>query len=449
MKKYLIIAMVAALGACSDNNTGDTSGGDTNSGDNVNPGETTETEGLTFYKDVQPILNTYCTRCHQEGGQGVGDFTTPDDVLVLSSMIMTQLDAGTMPPPSSDPDCRDYVGSDRLVMAPGTKETIRDWIAEGKAVGTAPAQSVEPPLPMELANPDLQIMMTAPYVPLFEDASNPGNEYRCFALDHQQEEDFFITAFHPILGNPEIIHHIVLYRLSERDLPDHDPALGWDCIDDMGGQGEGMIAAWAPGALPVEFDGTKGIKVGSDERLVVQMHYFHNGSATGTLSDDSGYALRITDTVETELRMWPFGDRGFTIPAGDDNYSHDYEFAIPALLGNIDPDATLTVYATGPHMHVLGQSYQLWVERAGEEDICVAKSERWDFDNQVSYVFNEPLVLYPGDKVRLRCSWNNSDSNPDLIHNPPIDVGYGERTDEEMCFAFTLLSLDTSVPIDF
>ncbi len=437
MNKYLAVAILASLIACSDNES---------SNDN---NTTDQTATVTYYQDVQPILNTYCTRCHQEGGQGVGDFNNPDDVLVLASQMMAQLDAGTMPPPASDPDCRDYLGSDRLVIAPDTKETIRTWIAEGKVLGTPPTAAVEPPLPMQLANPDLQLKMVAPYMPLFEDEDNPGNEYRCFALDHGQDEDFFITAFHPILGNPEIIHHIVLYRLGENSLPDHDPALGWDCIDDMGGQGEGMIATWAPGALPVDFDGTKGIKIKRNERLVVQMHYFHNGASLDTLVDDSGYALRIADSVDTELRMWPFGDQGFNIPAGDNNYSHDYKFDIPAILGQIDPNATVTVYATGPHMHVLGKSYRLWVERPGDEDLCVASAEHWDFDNQISYVFREPLVLYPGDKVRLRCTWDNSESNPELIHNPPIDVGYGERTDEEMCFAFTLLSLNTSVPIDF
>ena len=37
-------------------------------------------------------------------------------------------------------------------------------------------------------------------------------------------------------------------------------------------------------------------------------------------------------------------------------------------------------------------------------------------------------------------TWNNSTSNEELIHNPPTDVSYGERTDEEMCFGFTLVS---------
>ena len=40
----------------------------------------------------------------------------------------------------------------------------------------------------------------------------------------------------------------------------------------------------------------------------------------------------------------------------------------------------------------------------------------------------------PGDVINLECTWNNSPSNPSLIHNPPVDVTYGEGTDDEMCF---------------
>lgn len=441
MKRYLAILSLVSLTACSDT--------EPPQDDATSPTTPSNSEsGLTFYSDVQPILNTYCTRCHQEGGQGVGNFSDPNDVMVLAERMMTRMDAGTMPPPASKPDCREYLGSENLVMPDTAKETIRNWIAEGKVLGAPTSEPVELPVPMELANPNMQILMPTPYTPTFSDNENPGNEYRCFALEHGRDSDFFINAFHPILGERGLIHHVVLFRLAESSLPNHDPALGWDCIDGMGDQSRGMIAAWAPGAMPVEFDSSKGIRVKADERLVVQMHYFHNGSEE-TLSDQSGYSLRVSDSVETEVRMWPFGDQSFTIPAGDESFVHDYDFEIPAILGQIDPDATVTIYATGPHMHVLGKSYKLWVERAGSEDICLAEAENWDFNNQVSYVFNEPLVLKPGDRVRLQCTWDNSESNPKLLHNPPIDVSYGERTDEEMCYAFTLLSLDTNIPIDF
>ena len=73
------------------------------------------------------------------------------------------------------------------------------------------------------------------------------------------------------------------------------------------------------------------------------------------------------------------------------------------------------------------------------DETCIAASEKWDFNNQLTYVFNEPIELKGGDTIHMECHWNNSRSNPNLIHDPPIEVGYGERTDEEMCFAFTLI----------
>ena len=54
---------------------------------------------------------------------------------------------------------------------------------------------------------------------------------------------------------------------------------------------------------------------------------------------------------------------------------------------------------------------------------------------------DDPVTVWPGDTIRMECTWNNSRSNPDLIHDPPQETRYGERTDEEMCFAFAFMSL--------
>ena len=35
---------------------------------------------LTWTKDVQPIVEQHCVRCHQEDGQGTGDFSNYDTV---------------------------------------------------------------------------------------------------------------------------------------------------------------------------------------------------------------------------------------------------------------------------------------------------------------------------------------------------------------------------------
>ena len=77
-------------------------------------------------------------------------------------------------------------------------------------------------------------------------------------------------------------------------------------------------------------------------------------------------------------------------------------------------------------------------EESIAEDECLVASDRYDFDNQLKYMFDSPILLEEETKFSLVCTWDNSASNPNLIIDPPVDIGYGERTDEEMCYVFTL-----------
>ena len=72
------------------------------------------------------------------------------------------------------------------------------------------------------------------------------------------------------------------------------------------------------------------------------------------------------------------------------------------------------------------------VEYADGSSQCQSRSEKWDFDNQLSYMFKEKPVLRAGDTMKIDCTYDN-----------PTDqtVRYGERTDEEMCFSFTFGSI--------
>ena len=130
--------------------------------------------------------------------------------------------------------------------------------------------------------------------------------------------------------------------------------------------------------------------------------------------------------------MGPYGYTNFTIPAGEESYSYSETIEAPA---------DFRIWATFPHMHLLGRGYHLSIIRAGGDEECVVYSENYDFNNQLTYQFDKPISVYQGDQIFWECTWNNSVSNPDLYYETPQDVYFGERTDEEMCYAFTLISL--------
>jgi hypothetical protein len=386
----------------------------------------------TWYGDVKPIVEQHCTRCHHPVSHAPVDFTDDATAVAFAAAMKTEIEAGRMPPPAADPSCRDYVSSDSMFLPDAARATVAAWADAGAPEGS-PADYLAPSKPsVELVDPDVVLRIPTPYAPTFQDAANPGNEYRCFALEHGRDEPFFITAMQAVVDQPRIVHHVVLWTRPRSERWAHyDEATGVDCINEAG-SGDGMLAGWAPGSMPLELPDGLGLRVDVDDDLIVQMHYYRPGAETDGLADRSGYAFRIADTVERRVFMLPAGSFDFTIPAGDPDFRYELDIAMPA-------DLTATVWAAFPHMHRLGRSYRAWVEEA-EGDTCVIEGE-YSFDNQQTYQFIEPVEVGAGDRLHLRCVWDNSPDSPGQMFDPPRDVEYGERTDEEMCYAFTFASI--------
>jgi hypothetical protein len=288
-----------------------------------------------------------------------------------------------------------------------------------------------------LKDADLTVTMTEPYTPAFNLENNPGNEYRCFSIEHGRTDPFYITAVHPVIDNQDLVHHVVIAKAdSEGIIENSDRTEGTGCIRRGGAfirdfEHGAMLSGWAPGMRPVELEQDVGMLVQPDEYIVIQVHYYQNPDASHT-SDQSGVSFRTTDAVDHVVQMIPYGTSGFTIPAGESDYTITDDISIP--IG-------YRIWGIFPHMHILGSRYSFSVGR-GEEEVCLAQSDHYDFENQLSYIFHDDVEVEANTPFNISCSWDNGVDNPNLVHNPPIDISSGERTDEEMCFGFTLISFN-------
>jgi hypothetical protein len=191
-----------------------------------------------------------------------------------------------------------------------------------------------------------------------------------------------------------------------------------------------MIAAWAPGMLPIHFPEGTGMALSPDDVLVLQMHYY-SGPDTLGLSDQSGYAFHTAASVNKSIFMAPLGIYSFSIPPNVESHTEG------DTLYNSYVD--LTVYGIFPHMHVLGSGFKASIEHEDGTESCLVEGD-YDFNNQMTYQFVDPIVLEQGETLNYSCTWNNSTSNDDL-EGEPQTTGYGERTNEEMCYFFSLVSL--------
>ena len=183
--------------------------------------------------------------------------------------------------------------------------------------------------------------------------------------------------------------------------------------------------------------------------MILQMHY--NLSGLSEAADLTTVELSVAEQVDSLAGNlpwldigWPASPRSMLIPAGAPSVSFEFT-ADPTrspLLGEfaagVDASEGLILSGLLPHMHKLGRSFSLDLERAEGEPERIFEIQRWDFDWQSAYTFAEPLTLLPGDQLRMRCTFDNSAENQPLEaegRRESVDVIWGEGSDDEMCTA--------------
>ncbi|MSP54962.1 MAG: hypothetical protein EXR69_05065 [Myxococcales bacterium] len=376
--------------------------------------------GVTYYKDIRPILDKNCARCHTDNGIALS-FDDADDARAQADAMQSRTQAGTMPPPAPDPDCRPYDAYETYFLTDADKATLAEWAESGAELGD-PAEAPTTYAPPTIAPFDFEMVASVPYTPSFDGA---GDDYRCFQLDLENESAVYVTGFEALVDNPRIVHHVVLFDSNGQSLGDGtaDPHQGFAC-GGFGEPGWDFVTGWAPGGGPLSFPDGLGLKLGSGAQLVLQMHYFDSFDGAELEQDQSGYAITTTDDVDSQIYQLPVGTYDFTIPAGEEAYESVLVF--PWDYGDYD------ILGVFPHMHTRGSGFDYTVAHADTSSTCLVHMADWDFHNQVTALFDEPARLQEGDAVSLTCTWDNGD-NPD-------DVVWGEGTADEMCFGFTYAS---------
>jgi hypothetical protein len=76
-------------------------------------------------------------------------------------------------------------------------------------------------------------------------------------------------------------------------------------------------------------------------------------------------------------------------------------------------------------MHKLGVAEQGWIEHADDTETCLLDVPRWDFNWQLTYVFEEPVIIQPDDRIGMRCTYDSTSVTE--------TTNWGDGTGDEMC----------------
>jgi hypothetical protein len=415
---------------------------------------------VTWYQDVAPILATHCMSCHQPGGIGPFSLTEYDDAAPIAHMLTDAIDSGVMPPFSeaTSADCAPthaWKGDPRLSTA--ERATLQAWIDGGGAAGI-PAAIAVPAIP-DL--PGKTHSLTAnPYT-----TSGTQDQFMCFLLDPQTTAPTWLTGWQVRPGNATVVHHAVLSTLPASLMDAARGAFGvgtaFDCSAAAAVPGSVIVGAWAPGGDPFDSPDA-GEALGAGDGIILQIHYHPAG---GVAVDATTIDLRLSPTAPPhEFALHGFGNAHGApqLQPGPDDPPTGPKFLIPANatghtetmlfpVNDLHPIAIMTAF---PHMHFVGTDLMIKVHHADQSQECLTNISKWSFDWQRQYAVDAPIdqlpVVYPGDTIEIRCTYDNTLDNPYVLRSlhdqglsAPVDVTLGEQTTNEMC-----LTLFSVIPLN-
>ena len=158
---------------------------------------------------------------------------------------------------------------------------------------------------------------------------------------------------------------------------------------------------------------------------MLQVHYYRTGIEERDRTRVGVYFSKADRPVPVR-RVMAINTR-FVVPAGKKRHEVHAECKI---------EESSYLFAVTPHMHLIGETMQVTAHCPDGTTIPIVKIDDWDFNWQTAYHFRELQHLPAGTRVRLVATFDNSAANPNNPNNPPGDVGWGEKTTDEMCIAF-------------
>ena len=380
------------------------------------PAGAQEESPTTFTKDVLPILQRSCQRCHRPGSVAPMSLLTYEEVRPWARAIRDRTAQREMPPWYIEPN----VGVRSFKEDPSLSDeeitTIGLWVDGGAERGN----SADAPPPIELASLDEWRIGTPEWIVELPEEQTIGavdaDHWLDIWADSRLTEDRYIKAVEtkPSPGAYRVVHHVAT-------------SMRWE--EEDGEEGGGFLNEYAMGKNGDIFpDGTgRLIKAGAQIRF--NMHY----SSVGEEIRDRtrvGFQLYPSGYVpERVLISRHVGDSFDTldIPAGADNVRSDGYYVLP------EPTQ---VTAFQPHMHIRGK--RMCVEAihpTGQIDTLSCTGHNFGWHIVYNYA-DAQAPLLPAGTILHVTGWHDNTATNRYNPDPKNWVGFGNRSIDDMSFAW-------------
>jgi hypothetical protein len=385
---------------------------------------------VTFTRDVAPIMQRSCQRCHRPDSMAPMSFLTYEDVRPWARAIKTKVTAREMPPWFIDRTVGITNFKDDPSLSDRDIETIGAW-ADGGAVRGNPAD-LPPPRQFEnddiwhIGKPDIVVKSIKHTVP-----ATGSDWWGDYVIDAGLTEDRYLKAVEtkPAMGAKKVVHHAVTFLIQDEGEIDlvgrRRPAPSATGTGELGG----FLNEYAVGKNGDIFPEGTGRLVKAGAKIRFNMHYHPIGEET-------------VDQTEVALVLYPKGYKPkYYIEA---SHTGDFEdLDLPAGVDNIRSDGytrltkNARITSFQPHLHNRGKAQcieAIYPDGKVEQLNCV---NNYQFGWHVVYNYADGVQpLLPAGTMLHVISWHNNTASNRYNPDPKNWAGFGQRSIDDMSFAW-------------
>jgi len=391
------------------------------------PPASTPSAPVTFSKDVAPILQKACQNCHHPGAIAPMSLLTYQDARPWARSIKQKVASREMPPWYIDR----HIGVAKFKGDPSLTDqeiaVISRWVDQGAPAGN-PADM---PPPRQFADvdkwhigkPDMVVTLPKAY----ELKANGPDEFYDVDVDPGFTEDMYIAAVEtkPEAYSFKVVHHATVNMIED----EADDPIGL------------FFNEYALGKNGDIFPDDSGRLIKAGSKLHFNLH-LHPSGERSLVNLSIGFKLYPKGKVPNHVAFTQhMGDSTeLDIPPGQVVRSDGY-FRLPRA-------AVLSAFQ--PHMHNRGKAMCMEAIypdiRADSARPGPARTEtincvsNYQFGWHITYPYADDVApILPAGTIIHVTSWHDNTAANKYNPNPRNWVGYGQRTIDEMSFAWVSL----------